>query len=442
MIDPDSFHEAYPDFDESPFATVEEAVEEIRAGRMVVVVDSPDRENEGDLVMAAECVTPEAINFMATHARGLICLTLTPERCDDLGLPMMTQTNRTPYETAFTVSIEAKDGVSTGISAADRAHTIRVAVDPAAGAADLVQPGHVFPLRARPYGVLERTGQTEASVDLARMAGLTPAGVICEVMNEDGTMARLRDLIGYCERHGLKMITVADMVAYRHRREQLVEQIAAAKLPTRHGDFVAHGYRSLVDGQQHVALVAGDVDGADDVLVRVHSECVTGDVFHSLRCDCGEQLERALAQIAQEGRGVLLYLAQEGRGIGLLNKLRAYELQEQGLDTVDANLALGLPVDSRDYGVGAQILADLGLSTIRVLTNNPKKIIGLEGYGLTVTEQVPIVAEPHPENAEYLRTKRERMGHTITHQGIRLEEPEGVPSPFTESPLGFVGPLT
>jgi 3,4-dihydroxy 2-butanone 4-phosphate synthase/GTP cyclohydrolase II len=430
------YRELYPELTESPFATIEEAIADIRAGGMVVVVDSPDRENEGDLVMAAECITPEAVNFMARHARGLICLSLTPERCDELGLPMMTQLNRTPYGTAFTVSIEARTGVSTGISAADRARTIQVAVDPATRPEDLIQPGHVFPLRARPHGVLERTGQTEASVDLARLAGFSGAGVICEVMNEDGNMARVPDLVGYCEQHGLKMITVADLVAFRHRREKLVERIASAQLPTRYGDFVSHGFRSMIDGQHHVALVMGDVDGAQDVLVRVHSECVTGDVFHSLRCDCGDQLERALAQIAEEGRGVLLYLAQEGRGIGLLNKLRAYELQEQGMDTVDANVALGLPVDSRDYGMGAQILADLGLSTIRVLTNNPKKIVGLEGYGLTVTEQLPIVAEPNPANAEYLRTKVERMGHTITHQGRVLDETEGVPAPFTEGPFG------
>jgi 3,4-dihydroxy 2-butanone 4-phosphate synthase / GTP cyclohydrolase II len=430
------YKELYPDLKDSPFATIDEAIADIRAGGMVVVVDSPDRENEGDLVMAAECVTPEAVNFMARYARGLICLSLTPERCDELGLPMMTQLNRTPYGTAFTVSIEARTGVSTGISAADRAHTIRVAVDPATRPEDLIQPGHVFPLRARPHGVLERTGQTEASVDLARMAGFSGAGVICEVMNDDGHMARVPDLVAYCEQHGLKMVTVADLVAYRHRREKLVERIASAQLPTRYGDFVSHGYRSMIDGQHHVALVMGDVDGASDVLVRVHSECVTGDVFHSLRCDCGDQLERALSQIADEGRGVLLYLAQEGRGIGLLNKLRAYELQEQGMDTVDANVALGLPVDSRDYGMGAQILADLGLSTIRVLTNNPKKIVGLEGYGLTVREQLPIVAEPNRVNAEYLRTKVERMGHTITHQGRVLDVTDGVPSPFTEGPFG------
>jgi 3,4-dihydroxy 2-butanone 4-phosphate synthase/GTP cyclohydrolase II len=430
------YRELYPELTESPFASIEDAIADIRAGGMVVVVDSPDRENEGDLVMAAECVTPEAVNFMARHARGLICLSLTPERCDELGLPMMTQLNRTPYGTAFTVSIEARTGVSTGISAADRARTIQVAVDPATRPEDLIQPGHVFPLRARPHGVLERTGQTEASVDLARLAGFSGAGVICEVMNDDGNMARVPDLVDYCRQHGLKMVTVADLVAFRHRREKLVERIASAQLPTRYGDFVSHGFRSMIDGQHHVALVMGDVDGAEDVLVRVHSECVTGDVFHSLRCDCGDQLERALAQIAEEGRGVLLYLAQEGRGIGLLNKLRAYELQEQGMDTVDANVALGLPVDSRDYGMGAQILADLGLSTIRVLTNNPKKIVGLEGYGLTVTEQLPIVAEPNPANAEYLRTKVERMGHTITHQGRVLDETEGVPSPFTEGPFG------
>ena len=430
------YKELYPDLKDSPFATIDEAIADIRAGGMVVVVDSPDRENEGDLVMAAECVTPEAVNFMARFARGLICLSLTPERCDELGLPMMTQLNRTPYGTAFTVSIEARTGVSTGISAADRAHTIRVAVDPATRPEDLIQPGHVFPLRARPHGVLERTGQTEASVDLSRMAGFSGAGVICEVMNDDGHMARVPDLVAYCEQHGLKMVTVGDLVAYRHRREKLVERIASAQLPTRYGDFVSHGYRSMIDGQHHVALVMGDVDGASDVLVRVHSECVTGDVFHSLRCDCGDQLERALSQIAEEGRGVLLYLAQEGRGIGLLNKLRAYELQEQGMDTVDANVALGLPVDSRDYGMGAQILADLGLSTIRVLTNNPKKIVGLEGYGLTVTAQLPIVAEPNRVNAEYLRTKVERMGHTITHQGRVLDVTDGVPSPFTEGPFG------
>jgi 3,4-dihydroxy 2-butanone 4-phosphate synthase / GTP cyclohydrolase II len=423
------FLQAYPGVDESAFATVEEAIAEIRAGRMVVVVDSPDRENEGDLTLAADHVTPEAINFMAKEARGLICLALEESRCDELGLYPMTNHNEAPLRTAFTVSVEARSGVSTGISAADRSHTIKVAIDPDAKPGDLVQPGHVFPLRARGYGVLERMGQTEAAVDLARLAGLTPAGVICEIMNDDGTMARVPDLTTYCTRHGLKMITVSDLVAYRRRTERLVERIAIADMPTKYGPFSAHGYRSVIDGQQHVALVCGDVDGAKDVLVRVHSECLTGDVFGSFRCDCGEQLDRAMSQIAQEGTGVLLYLAQEGRGIGLLNKLRAYELQEQGYDTVDANVHLGFPVDSRDYSVGYQILADLGLTSIRVLTNNPRKLEGLEGYGLTVSEQLPIEAEPNTFNAEYLRTKRERMGHILHHQGLRLEDDAPPESP-------------
>jgi 3,4-dihydroxy 2-butanone 4-phosphate synthase / GTP cyclohydrolase II len=419
--------QAYPEVDAAAFATVAEAIADIKAGRMVVVVDSPDRENEGDLVIAADHVTPDAINFMAKNARGLICLALEETRCDELGLYPMTSHNEAPLRTAFTVSVEARTGVSTGISAADRAHTIKVAIDPGTKAGDLVQPGHVFPLRARGYGVLERMGQTEASVDLARLAGLTPAGVICEIMNDDGTMARVPDLVEYCARHGLKMITVAELVAYRRRTERLVERIAIADMPTKFGQFAAYGYRSLIDGQQHVALVCGEVAGKENVLVRVHSECLTGDVFGSFRCDCGEQLERALSQIAQEGSGVLLYLAQEGRGIGLLNKLRAYELQEQGYDTVDANLHLGFPSDSRDYSVGYQILADLGLTSIRVLTNNPRKLEGLEGFGLTVSEHLPIEAEPNTFNAEYLRTKRVRMGHTLHHQNLRLngaDEPE------------------
>jgi 3,4-dihydroxy 2-butanone 4-phosphate synthase/GTP cyclohydrolase II len=407
---------------QTPFATIAEAIEDIRQGKIVVVVDDPNRENEGDLTMAAQFVTPEAINFMAKEGRGLICLALTPERCDELGLDLMAAKNESAFSTAFTISIEARSGVSTGISAADRARTIQVAIDPQASPRELVQPGHVFPLKAKPGGVLERVGQTEAAVDLARLAGLNPSGVICEIMNDDGTMARVSDLTGYCQRHGLKMVTVADLVAYRRRHEKLVERVVATRLPTGFGDFSAVGYRSLVDNKHHVALVKGEVAGQDDVLVRVHSECLTGDVFHSLRCDCGEQLESALSMIEQEGSGVLLYLSQEGRGIGLLNKLRAYKLQEEGLDTVDANLRLGLPADLRDYGIGAQILVDLGLTTIRILTNNPKKISGLAGYGLSVTDQIPIQHLPNPHNEAYLRAKRDRLGHTLHHQGLALDE--------------------
>jgi 3,4-dihydroxy 2-butanone 4-phosphate synthase / GTP cyclohydrolase II len=401
------------------FASVEEAIQDIRNGRMVVVVDDPDRENEGDLVVAAEFATDEAINFMATHARGLICLCLTGERCEELGLPQMTPRNEARLGTAFTVSVEAREGVTTGISAADRAHTIAVAIDPASTPHDLVQPGHVFPLRARDGGVLRRAGQTEAAVDLARLAGLNPSGVVCEIMNEDGTMARVPDLVPYCERHGLRMITVADLIEHRRRTEKLVERVVSVQLPTEFGFFTATAFRETLNGREHVALVMGEI--GDDVLVRVHSECLTGDVFHSLRCDCGEQLEAALAAITAEGRGVLLYMAQEGRGIGLLNKLRAYELQEQGLDTVDANLALGFAADEREWGIGNQILAELGLTTIRLLTNNPKKVSGLQAFGLEVTEQVPIEVRPNEENRRYLAAKRDKLGHRLHHQGLRFE---------------------
>jgi 3,4-dihydroxy 2-butanone 4-phosphate synthase/GTP cyclohydrolase II len=409
---------------QTPFATIDEALEDIRQGKFVVVVDAADRENEGDLTIAAQFATPEAVNFMVTHGRGLVCLCLTEERCDELGLRQMTERNETQFGTAFTVSIEAREGVSTGISAHDRARTIQVAIDPSKGPDDLVQPGHVFPLRARPGGVLQRAGQTEAAVDLARLAGINSAGVVCEIMKEDGTMARVPDLVEYCARHDLKMITVEDLIEYRRRTEKLVERLTSVRLPTSYGDFTAIAFREKLTGKHHVALVKGDVEGEDDVLVRVHSECLTGDVFHSLRCDCGEQLEQALARIGSEERGVLLYMAQEGRGIGLLNKLRAYELQENGLDTVEANLELGFPPDLREYGIGSQILADLGLSTIRILTNNPKKITGIEGFGLRVVEQVPIEVSPNVENRHYLETKRAKLGHRLHHQDLRFEEPE------------------
>ena len=405
----------------SPFATIEEAIEDVRQGKFVIVVDAADRENEGDLTIAAQFATPEAINFMATHARGLICLSLTEERCDELALRQMAEHNETPLQTAFTVSIEAREGVSTGISAQDRSHTIQVAIDPTKASGDLVQPGHVFPLRARDGGVLRRAGQTEAAVDLARLAGLNPAGVVCEVMKDDGTMARVPDLVGFCERHALKMITVSDLIEHRRRTEKLVERTTAVQLPTAYGEFTAVAYREKLTGKHHVALVRGEVEGAESVLVRVHSECLTGDVFHSLRCDCGEQLEQALARLAEEECGVLLYMTQEGRGIGLLNKLKAYELQESGLDTVEANLELGLPADAREYGIGNQILADLGLTTIRILTNNPKKLTGIEGFGLTVVEQLPIETDPTDENRRYLKTKRDKLGHRLHHQDLRFD---------------------
>src|SRR5947207_623268 len=405
-----------------PFSSIEAAIEDIRSGKMVIVCDAEDRENEGDLTLAAQFATPEAVNFMAKEGRGLICLSLRPARCDELGLDLMAAKNESPFQTAFTVSIEAREGVTTGISAHDRAHTIQVAIDSKTRPQDLVQPGHIFPLKAKPGGVLERTGQTEAAVDLARLAGLNPSGVICEVMNDDGTMARVPDLERYCRRHGLKMVTVADLISYRRRNDKLIERVVETSLPTEFGEFTAVGFRSLVDDKHHVAMGKGDVEGQEDVLVRVHSECLTGDVFHSQRCDCGQQLEDALRQIEAAGRGVLLYLAQEGRGIGLLNKLRAYRLQEEGLDTVDANLELGLPADLRDYGIGAQILVDLGTSSMRILTNTPKKIVGLEGYVLQVTDQLPLDDPPTLHNADYLRTKRERMGHTLHHQGLPLDE--------------------
>jgi 3,4-dihydroxy 2-butanone 4-phosphate synthase/GTP cyclohydrolase II len=406
------------------FATIEEALEDFRAGKFVVVVDAPDRENEGDLTIAAEFATPTAINFMATHGRGVICLCLTEERCDELQLRTLASSSESRLGTAYTTTIDAREGISTGVSAADRAHTIAVAIDPATRPHDLIEGGHILPLRARNGGVLQRAGQTEASVDLARLAGLDPSGVVCEIMKNDGTMARVPDLVKYCARHGLKMITVADLIEHRRRHEKLVERMSSVALPTAYGEFRAVAFRETLTGKHHVALVCGEVAGEEDVLVRVHSECLTGDVFHSLRCDCGEQLEVALAQIAAEGSGVLLYMAQEGRGIGLLNKLRAYELQEQGRDTVEANLELGFPADSRDYGIGYQILADLGLSTIRLLTNNPRKLESAVSFGLTVTEQVPIEVPPNTQNVRYLQTKRAKLGHRLHHQDLRFETDE------------------
>ena len=411
--------------DADVFGSIDEALDDLREGKMVIVCDDEDRENEGDLTIAAQFATAERINFMAKEGRGLICLCLTPQRCAELNLPPMVAKNEARLQTAFTVSIEAREGVTTGISAADRAHTIQVAIDPNSRPADLVQPGHVFPLMAKPGGVLERSGQTEAGVDLARLAGLIPAGVICEIMNDDGTMARVNDLIPYARRHGLKIITVADLIKYRRRNEKLVRRAATVALPTRYGEFKAIGYESVVDGAHHVAIVKGDVAGRHDVLVRVHSECLTGDVFGSLRCDCGDQLAEALCRIEEEGAGVVLYMRQEGRGIGLINKLKAYALQEGGLDTVEANVELGFAPDLRDYGIGAQILADLGLSTIRIMTNNPKKIVALEGYGLTVTGRVAIEATPRPDNVCYLRTKRDKMGHLLEHDDL-FEPDEGV----------------
>ncbi len=401
---------------EFKFNTIEEAIEDIKNGKMVIVVDDPDRENEGDLVMAAEKVTPEAINFMAKEGRGLICLSLLPERCEELNIPLMTDNNTDPKGTAFCVSIDAhpKHGTTTGISAYDRAITIKLAVSPDAKPQDFVRPGHVFPLKARPGGVLERTGHTEASVDLARLAGLYPAGVICEIMKEDGTMARLPELMEFAKKHNLKIITIADLVQYRLKKEKLVEKVAEAFLPTKFGTFKIHAYRNKLDGMEHVALTMGEIKPDEPVLVRVHSECLTGDVFGSLRCDCQSQLHKAMEMIAKEGKGVLVYMrGHEGRGIGIGNKIKAYALQEKGYDTVEANHKLGFNTDLRDFGTGAQILKDLGVGKMRLMTNNPRKIVALEGFDLEIVDRVPLKIEPNPYNEQYLITKRDKLGHFL-----------------------------
>jgi len=394
-------------------SSIDEAIKEIKAGKFIIIVDDDSRENEGDLALVAEKVTPEAINFMAWHARGLICLPIIGERLDELKIPLMVNDNTSKFGTAFTVSVEAKHRVTTGISAYDRAETIKAVIDPVTKPENLARPGHVFPLRARDGGVLVRAGHTEAIIDLARLAGLYPAGVICEIMNEDGSMARLPQLEEMAEKYGIKIISIADLIAYRRRHEKLVHRVAEAKLPTKYGEFIAIAYKSDIDPDEHLALVLGDVATKKPVLVRVHSECLTGDVFGSLRCDCGEQVSLAMQRIAEARRGVLLYMRQEGRGIGFHNKICAYNLQDEGLDTVEANLSLGFEPDLRDYGIGAQILADLNLHKIRLLTNNPKKVIGLEGYGLKVVETVPIIVPPNPYNRRYLETKQKKMGHIL-----------------------------
>ena len=404
-----------PSTDRTAFARVEEAIDAIRAGRMVIVVDDEDRENEGDLTIAAEKVTPEAINFMARYGRGLICLSMTPERLDELEIPLMVRENTSRFETAFCTPIDvAAPTTTTGISAYDRAATVLAAVDPATKPSDLSRPGHTFPLRARTGGVLVRAGQTEASVDLARIAGLYPAGVICEVMNEDGTMARVPDLKKFAKKHGLLLITIAELINYRIRTETLVKRVATAKMPTSFGDFTIHAFENRIDNQTHVALVRGDITSGKDVMVRVHSQCLTGDVLHSARCDCGDQLDAAMARIAAEGRGILLYLNQEGRGIGLANKIRAYELQDEGFDTVEANERLGFKADQRDYGVGVQILRELGVRSMRLLSNNPRKLVGIEGYGLSVSEWMPLEIPASDSTRRYLKTKKEKLGHKLT----------------------------
>jgi len=398
----------------SPFAPIEEAIESIRAGKMVIVVDDANRENEGDLTIAAEKISAEAINFMARYGRGLICLSMTPERLDELEIPLMVSQNSSRFETAFCVSIEAKGQTSTGISASDRAATVRAALDPATRPSDLARPGHMFPLRSRTGGVMVRAGQTEAAVDLARIAGLYPAGVICEIMNEDGTMARVPQLTKFARRHGLLMVTIADLIKYRTRTESLVRRVASAKLPTEFGDFRISAFESLVDKQTHVAMVYGEIGDGKNILVRVHSQCLTGDVLHSVRCDCGAQLDAAMERIAAEGRGVLLYLHQQGRGIGLANKIRAYELQDEGFDTVEANERLGLKADQRDYGVGVQILRDIGVRSMRLLSNNPRKLVGIEGYGLSVSEWLPLEIPASESTRRYLKTKKEKLGHKLS----------------------------